>query len=57
MLASRMLLAAAIAAAVLSLAQSQSVGNGISKTTYATSDPIPAKKWLMNYFPVPHLRR
>jgi hypothetical protein len=47
-----MIMATAIAAAMFSVAQSQSVGNGVSKSTYATSDPVPAKKWLMNYFPV-----
>lgn len=47
-----MILAVGIAAAVLSVAQSQSVGNGVSKSTYATSDPVPAKQFLEKYFPV-----
>jgi hypothetical protein len=46
-----MILATAVASAILSLAQSQSVGNGVSKSTYATSDPIPAKEFMMKYFP------
>jgi len=32
------------------LCSAQFPGNGISKTTYACNDPIPAKKWLYQYF-------
>lgn len=42
----------AVFAFLLAGSMAQSPGNGISKSTYATTDPISGKEFLMNYFPL-----
>jgi len=46
------MLRATLIMAVIAVALAQSPGNGISKTTYAANDPVPAKEWMYKYFPV-----
>merc|ERR1711998_221951 len=38
--------------ALACVATAQSPGNGISKSTYACNNPVPAKEFLYKYFPV-----
>ncbi|KAH8050204.1 hypothetical protein JL721_11465 [Aureococcus anophagefferens] len=47
-----MFIRATVASALLAFADAQGMGDGLAKSTYASSDPLPGLEFMLKYLPV-----